>query len=140
MIFLFVLIFYHLSLNSFGELYDYARYSVPTKHGGHYYLSINTGLQNQAIIYRQSTLDADRELFFDPNGLSEDGTDSLHFTSFSPDGNFFAYGISKGGSDWITIKIMEVETKTVLPETLTKIKFAYVGWNKNNKGFFYAVS
>lgn len=113
---------------------------MPTKHGSHYYLSINSGLQNQAIIYRQTTLGGEREQFFDPNDLSTDGTDSLHFTSFSPDGSYFAYGISKGGSDWITIKIQEVATKKTLPETLTKIKFAYVGWNKNNKGFFYAVS
>ncbi len=47
--------------------------------------------------------------------------------------------ISKGGSDWISIKIKDTETGIDLPETLTKIKFSSTGWTHDNLGFFYAV-
>lgn len=121
-------------------MYNYARFGIPTKHGDKYYMSINSGLLNQAIIYRLDSLDATPTVFLDPNTLSEDGTTSLVFTSFSPDGKFCAYGTSKGGSDWVTINVLDTSTLTPLSDKLTKIKFAYVGWNKNNEGFFYAVS
>ena len=79
------------------------------------------------------------KIFLDPNSFSTDGTASLVFTSFSPDGKYCAYGTSKGGSDWINIKVRNTDTLQDYPDALAKIKFAYVGWNKNNAGFFYAV-
>ena len=131
----------HFSPNSFGLLYNYTRYGIPTKYGNKYYISINSGLQNQAIIYSLNSLDDTAgKVFIDPNTFSADGTVSLVFTSFSSDGKYCAFGKSEGGSDWITIEVKNVETGEILPEKLNKIKFAYVGWNKNNQGFFYAVS
>lgn len=54
--------------------------------------------------------------------------------------NFYLlWTISKGGSDWISIKIKNTETGNDLPETLTKIKFSSTGWTHDNLGFFYAV-
>lgn len=114
------------------------------KHGDKYYLSINDGGQNQAILYRLTSLadDATREVFINPNNFSATGTSSLAFTKFSHDSKYCAYGISDGGSDWITIKIRNVDTLEDLPEVLKKIKFAYVDWVKNKQGvtlgFFYA--
>ncbi|CAG2105308.1 unnamed protein product, partial [Medioppia subpectinata] len=67
-----------------------------------------------------------------------DGTTSLQFTSFSKDGKYCAYGISKGGSDWITIKIKDTETLVDLTDELKKIKFSSTSWTHDNLGFFYA--
>lgn len=128
---------------SFASLYDYTKYGLPTQVAGQaYYMSINDGLKDQAIIYRFPSLDQidTGSVFIDPNGFSSDGTSSLVFMSFSQDGEYCAYGISDGGSDWIKIKIKKVSDLTDLPEQLVHIKFGYVGWNKKNDGFFYTVS
>ncbi len=84
-------------------------------------------------------IDSTPQLFLDPNSFSPDGTSSLIFTSFSKDGLYCAYGISKGGSDWRSIKIKDTQTGEDLQETLTKIKFSSTSWTLDNIGFFYAV-
>ena len=57
------------------ELWNYPLQSAPSKRGEWYYISRNSGLQNQSVIYRKRNLsDTEEELFFDPNTLSEDGT------------------------------------------------------------------
>lgn len=74
---------------------------VPNLKGdGYYYFSHNSGLQSQAPIYRvhESKVaqpDQNRELFYDPNLLSEDGTVAVNTASFSESGKYWAYALSK---------------------------------------------
>lgn len=78
----------------------------------------------------------------DPNKLSEDGTVSLQdgTSRFSDDGKWFVYGLSSSGSDWVSVKIKNVDTGVDLDEELTRIKFSNISWTLDNKGFFYSVS
>lgn len=61
----------------------------------------------------QKSLDAEPEIFLDPNTLSEDGTVALSGYRFTEDGLTFAYGLSASGSDWITIHLKDVVTGKV---------------------------
>ena len=65
------------------ELWNYERYGLPSKEGEHYIYSKNNGLQNQAVLYKSSTLEATPEVLIDPNKLSEDGTVALSGGEFS---------------------------------------------------------
>ena len=58
-----------------------------------------------SVLYKQPSVDSEASEFLDPNKLSPDGTISLSTRAFSEDGRYFAYGLSDGGSDWITVHV-----------------------------------
>lgn len=65
------------------------------------------------MISFQNSLDEEGEVLLDPNGLSEDGTVALRVYEVSHDAKYLAYGLSCSGSDWLTIRVMCVDGKTV---------------------------
>lgn len=118
-------------------LTNYEKYSSPMKYGGLYYFFHNTGLQNHSILYMQETLDSKPKVVLDPNSLSADGDVSINHYSFSDNGEYLAYGLSKSGSDWVTCYIKNLKTNEDFKEKLEWIKFSGYEWTSDNKGFFY---
>ena len=115
------------------SLWNYEKFTSPTKHGDYNYFYKNDGLQNQYVLYRQKGQDSP-EVFLDPNSFSEDGTTSLGTVSFSKDGSKLAYSISEGGSDWRKIIVMDPRTREIMEDTLADVKFSAISWYKN-EGF-----
>ena len=119
------------------ELWNYEKYGAPFKAGDHYCYFKNDGLQNQAVLYKMKSLDAEPSVLIDPNGWSKDGTVALGATSFSDDGRYVAYSVAEAGSDWNTWRILEVETGRLLTDELKWVKFSGASWTPDGKGFFY---
>ncbi|MVM32306.1 prolyl oligopeptidase family serine peptidase [Spirosoma sp. HMF4905] len=120
------------------KIYNYPKYSSPSRKGDWFYFSKNDGLQNQAVLYRQKGLDASAkpELVIDPNKLSADGTTRLGAFSLSKDGKYAVVGLSKGGSDWQEYQIMDLATKTYLPDKIEWVKVSGAAWQGD--GFYYS--
>ena len=118
------------------ELNDYVKPGMPFKRNGMYYFYGNNGLQNQSVLYRSENLDDEPEVFLDPNTLSDDGTVALTGTSFSNDGKYMAYMISRSGSDWTEIYVMDVKTKELLSDHIEWAKFTGAAWDGD--GFYYS--
>jgi len=118
------------------KLYDYPKYGQLSRKGDYYFFSKNDGLQNQSVLYVQKGLNGQPEVLIDPNKFSADGTSRLGALSFSKDGKYAAYGISKGGSDWQEYFVMEVASKKALSDNLKWIKVSSISWSGN--GFFYS--
>ncbi|MCP5061536.1 MAG: S9 family peptidase [Ignavibacteriae bacterium] len=122
--------------NRLTELWNYEKYSAPYKVGEYYVFSKNNGLQEQSVVYIQKGLSSEPTVFIDPNTFSDDGTVSLANYSFSNDNKYISYSISKGGSDWREVFVMEVETRTKLDDHLKWVKFSGLSWYKD--GFYYS--
>lgn len=120
-----------------AELWNYPKYGAPFKKGAWYYFYKNDGLQNQAVLYRTKDLDAMPEVFLDPNTLSKEGIVALSGTSFSKSGKLLAYSLSKAGSDWSEIFLMDVESKKLLNDKIEWTKFGGAEW-KGDEGFYYS--
>ena len=86
-----------------------------------------------------------------------------HSTAVSHDGAMFAYGLSEGGSDWVTIRVRDVATGAhscccardgvrvalsvanllvptgaTLSDVVPWVKFSSIAWTHDGKGFFYS--
>ena len=118
------------------QIWNYEKRTSPFNEGDYTYYYKNNGLQNQYVVYRKKESE-DEEVFLDPNSFSEDGTISLTGLDFSKNGKLVSYSISEGGSDWRKVVVMDAETKEIIGDTLTNIKFSGISW-KNNDGFFYS--
>ena len=118
------------------ELYNYPRISAPFHKGETYFFTKNDGLQNQSVYYIQKGVNGTPEVFLDPNKFSADGTSVLSAFSLSKDGKYVAYGISQGGSDWVTLSVMEVGPRTKLTDEIKWMKASGVAWQGD--GFYYS--
>lgn len=103
---------------------------------GRYYFYENPGLKNQSLLYRKDSINGKPELFLDPNTLSDDGTVALTGLYMSPDGRYTAYTISRNGSDWTEIYLLETETGRLLDDHIEWAKFTDATWHGD--GFFYS--
>jgi len=119
------------------ELWNYEKYSAPSRAGGRYFFSKNDGLQNQSVLYVQEALDAEPRVLLDPNTWSADGTMALAGSSLSEDGKYLAYGVADAGSDWQTWRVLNVDNGKPLADELKWVKFSSAAWTRDGKGFFY---
>ncbi len=119
------------------QLWNYPRYSVPYKRGDRYFFSKNDGLQNQSVIYMQKSLESEPVVVIDPNTFSPDGTVALTTQAYSEDGKILAYGISRSGSDWQEIKVLNIDTGKGYPEVLEWCRYSSIAWRHDNQGFYY---
>lgn len=119
------------------ELINYRKEGLMWKErDGKYYYYANDGLQNQSVLYRSDSIGGEPELFLDPNKLSDDGTVALTGLTFSNDGRYAAYTISRNGSDWTEIYVMDAKTKELLPDHIEWAKFTDAAWHGD--GFYYS--
>ena len=123
-------------LKRLTEVSNYEKISAPAKHHGRYYYYKNDGLQNQSVIYVQDSLQGESRVFLDPNKLSEDGTVALTGLSFSHDGQYAAYTISRSGSDWTEIYVMDAQSGHLLDDHIIWAKFTGASWQGD--GFYYS--
>ena len=116
-------------------LNNYTKKGMPWRgNDGRLYQSVNDGLKNQAVI--MVTDNRGERVFLDPNTLSEDGTVALTGIFQSPDGKYTAYTISRSGSDWSEIYVMETSTGKLLDDHIEWAKFTDAQWHGD--GFFYS--
>ena len=123
-------------LKRLTELSSYERIGAPSKHHGKWYFSRNDGLQNQYVIYVKDQLDGEARVFLDPNKLSSDGTVALKSLSFSHNGRWAAYAISRSGSDWQEFFVIDLQTGELTNDHIEWAKFSDASWLGD--GFYYS--
>jgi prolyl oligopeptidase len=120
------------------ELWNYEKFSAPSKVGGKYFFFKNDGLQNQDVLYVQPSLEAEPRMLLDPNTWSKDGTIALAGLAVSEDARWLAYGVAQAGSDWKTWRVLEVDSGRQLDDELKWVKFSGASWTTDSRGFFYS--
>lgn len=116
---------------SLDSIFTYETKGTPWKgKDGKYYWAVNDGTKNQSVIFRGSFPYAgDAEVFIDPNELSDEGTVALTGLYQSDDGKYTAYTVSRNGSDWVEIFVMDTASRTLLPDHIEWAKFTGAVWD-----------
>jgi len=122
--------------NRLTEIWNYERKSAPFKKGDYYFYSKNDGLQNQSVLYYTKDLKEEGNILLNPNELSKDGTVALANYAISKNGEYFAYAIARGGSDWQEIYIKNIASGKNLEDHIEWVKFSNIAWYKD--GFYYS--
>lgn len=123
---------------SMTKLFDYDALGVPIEAGGNYFYQRKSGGQNQAVLYVREGEDGEERVLIDPAKWSDDGATALAEWKPSDDGSLLVYAIQDGGSDWRTVKVIEVATGKILEDTVEWVKFSNLAWMPNNYGFLYS--
>ncbi len=118
------------------QLANYAKMGAPSIHNGKYYYFRNNGLQNQSVLMVADRLGGEERVVLDPNTLSSDGTVALQQLNFSDDGRYLAYVITRNGSDWNEIYVLDLTTMQTLDDHIKWAKFTDAQWLGD--GFFYS--
>lgn len=119
------------------SLYDFERISLPRRAGRSYFFLRNPGLANQSGLYVRAGLDGAERLLLDPNQWSKDGTVALDAWVPSPEGRSLAYTVQVAGSDWRTIRLLDVRSGRVLDDALQWVNDTTIGW-VGEEGFLYS--
>jgi prolyl oligopeptidase len=120
------------------ELFAFERMGVPQKAGSRYFYSRNTGLQNQSTLWVREGAKGQERLLLDPNLWAKDGATALAEWLPSDDGRYVAYAVQDGGTDWRTIKLLDVTTGMTLADEVRWVKFSRIAWKRDGSGYFYS--
>ena len=120
------------------QLKNYERFTIPVKKGSRYFYSRNSGVQNQQVLYVRDSVDGQGRVLIDPNSWAKDGATALAEWSASDDGTRVAYAVQDGGTDWRTIRVLDVNMGKVLGDEVKWARFTSIAWDKDGSGFFYA--
>jgi prolyl oligopeptidase len=117
-----------------------------TKASARYFFRRRLDRQELSALYCQDASHSAPRLLLDPNELSSDGGVTLSDTHPSSDGSLIAYRLSSAGSSHMSLSVMKVDTKEVLPDVIpgdvNPVAHAWhtknrVAWISDNSGFFY---
>ena len=111
--------------------------SIPFRRGSKTFYYFDDGNQQQSVFMMKLCNECEAKVILDPNKFSNDGTVSLSDISVSPDGDYLAYSISDGGSDWRTWKVLDIDAERNTDDLIEWSKFSYAVWESDSSGFYY---
>src|SRR5438132_3051289 len=106
---------------------------VPQPVGDRVFFERRSAGARQMVLYVR---EAGRErALIDPNALDAAGLIALDWWYPSPDGALVAYGLSRGGTELSTLRVVEVATGRLLPDEIPHTQRSRVAWSGD--GFYY---
>ena len=106
-------------------------------HNRLFYSLLYTKEKVQKLLYQDSINGQAIELFNTNSLNAQDKLFDIDYFEPSPDGKFLAVGISSNGDEMTVIKIIDVEKRIILPESIERASYANPSWVPGNPSFFY---
>ncbi|HEV2108491.1 MAG TPA: hypothetical protein VGR16_09545, partial [Thermomicrobiales bacterium] len=110
---------------------------APNVRGDRFFYLKRKGDQNQPVLYVREGVDGPERPLVDPNTLESGGLTALDWWYPGPDGRLLAYGTSRNGDEWSTLRVIDVETGEERPDTIERTRYSSLAWLPDSSGFFY---
>jgi oligopeptidase B len=114
--------------------------SVPYRIDDYYYYARSeSGKQYEIYCRKKGDLNAPEEILLDENSLAK-GLKyfSVGVLAVSPDHRLLAYSVDTDGGEVFTLRIKNLETGELLPDTVTGTSYSFA-WAADSHSFFYDV-
>ena len=111
---------------------------MPTVRNNRYFFSRRMASEDRASLCLRQGYSGKDEILVDPKTVSTDPTTSVQFIDISPDGNLVAYGMRRGGEDETEVRLLDVAQRKLVPDTLSRGRYAGIAINNDNSGIYYA--
>lgn len=116
--------------------------NVPVRHGDYfYYVRTEEGKQYRIYCRRRGSMEGTEEILIDLNAEAESAGSSyiaLGIYEVSRDHNFLAYALDTNGSEEYLLKVKDLRSGEILPETILFSHYS-LEWAADNRTFFYAI-
>jgi prolyl oligopeptidase len=119
------------------ELFYRDEISPPSHRGTRFFYNRRHKDKEKSITYWKQGENGAEHVLLDPNTWSADGSTGLRGSSVSWDGRYVAYNVSEHNADETVMKVAEVATGRVLPDTIAGVKFGAASWAPDGRGFYY---
>jgi len=92
--------------------------------------------QDKWVVHMRQHEGGEEKVLIDPNTWEQ--TETLSGFTVSPDCRYAAFGKARGGDENPVIRVMDLDTLEVLPDSLRGWRQGGVSWLHDNSGFYYS--
>jgi prolyl oligopeptidase len=111
---------------------------TPAVRKGRYFFSRRLAAEDRAsLIVRQGYSGKD-EVLVDPKTATDDATTSVRYFDISDDGRLAAFSAQRGGEDEVTVRLIDVDTRKMLPDALPRGRYFGFSFKNDKSGFYYS--
>lgn len=108
----------------------------PSLRSHHAWYSTRRAEQDKWALWLRERPGAEGRVILDPNTWER--TETLSGSWASPDARYLAYGVARGGDENPVVRVLDLQTMTLLPDRLRGQKQGMVSWRHDNSGFYYS--
>jgi prolyl oligopeptidase len=121
-----------------NELLSTGMVGTPVLRGRRAFYQRRDGQADQPVLVMRDAPEVAERTIVDPNALSAHGIVALDWWHPSQDGRLLAYGVSEGGTELSTLRVLDTTTGTHLEaEQIPNTRFASIAWLPDGSGFYY---
>jgi len=102
-----------------------------------FYLETAPGAKSASLLVRDAS--GKSRILLDPASFERDDAHAaIDYFTPSWDGRYVLAGVSLGGSENSTIRVVETATGRLLPDAITRTQYASPAWREDSRSFYYS--
>ena len=119
------------------ELLNVGVVGTPAWRGDRSFFTRREPGQEHAVLCTQAVLGAPVEVLIDPMAIDPSGLTTLDAWQPDKEGRLLAYQLSEGGDEESLLRVLDVETSSVVDGPIDRCRYSNVAWLPGGKAFYY---